>query len=222
MPGRSALAGRGQGLIGDFSSRDDSDHAERLTSRGLQESQKIVVTGKLSEVNWTEFGVRRGDVQEFYVSSNGTLFWLRGDKPTLQARSMIALFEKAEQKGLNPEDYDAPRWQSRVDRLDRSTPASEMDLVHFDVALTISTMRYVADLQLGRVNPRPVHFEFDLNRKRRSLATAAKTIKSKALVSNGARMAISVVGTGLIKPIRLLRALRELACCGLGCLVPWS
>ena len=36
-------------------------------------------------------------------------------------------------------------------------------MVRFDVALTVSVMRYVSDLHLGRVNPRLFHFELDID-----------------------------------------------------------
>ena len=43
------------------------------------------------------------------------------------------------------------------------TPVPESDLVRFDLALTVSAMRYISDLHLGRVNPRLFHFELDFD-----------------------------------------------------------
>ena len=75
---------------------------------------------------------------------------------------MIQIFQQAASKGLNPEDYDASRWDSRVAKLQPAgaTPSGS-DQVHLDLALTVSTMRYISDLHIGRVDPS--HFKFGLN-----------------------------------------------------------
>ncbi len=64
---------------------------------------------------------------------------------------------------MNPEDYDGSRWDGRIRALEQSNPVPESDLVRFDLALTVSAMRYVSDLHLGRVNPRLFHFEPDID-----------------------------------------------------------
>lgn len=70
---------------------------------------------------------------------------------------MIALFRNAWQKGLEPEDYDASRWDDRVQAL----RSSAGDPAAFDVAMTVCTMRYISDLRIGRINPH--HFKFGLS-----------------------------------------------------------
>ena len=67
-------------------------------------------------------------------------------------------FRMRRKKGLNPEDYDAPRWAGRVSALD--TKADDA-VAQYDVAMTVAVMRYVSDLRIGRVNPQ--HFNFDIN-----------------------------------------------------------
>jgi hypothetical protein len=60
----------------------------------------------------------------------------------------------ADEKGLRVEDYDGPLWDTRLDEFTGSKSSSETDEIGFDVALTVSTMRFLSDLHLGRVNPR--------------------------------------------------------------------
>ena len=105
------------------------------------------------------------EVKEFYGSFNNTLPWLRDSEPTPQAVAIIRALQRAETKGLRPEDYDGPKWDERIETLQQARPAPEPDLVRFDVALTVSTMRYVSDLHIGRVNPRLFHFGLDIDRK---------------------------------------------------------
>ena len=71
---------------------------------------------------------------------------------TAQAKALIEIFRNAETKGLEPEDYDASRWASRLAALGRAKESAPQDaLAEFDVALTVSVLRYVTDLHLGRV-----------------------------------------------------------------------
>ena len=40
-----------------------------------------------------------------------------GAGPTAQAKLVVSILQNAAQKGLDAEDYDAPRWQTREDAL---------------------------------------------------------------------------------------------------------
>ena len=80
---------------------------------------------------------------------------------------MITILKQADTKGLDPEDYDGTLWSARIGKL-RS--ASTTDLAHFDLALTVSVMRYLSDLHLGRVNPRYFHFGFDVEHNKYDLS----------------------------------------------------
>ena len=96
-------------------------------------------------------------------------------EPTPQALQMIALLQRADRKGLSPDDYDGSRWRARLDKL---KPASrnplEEDAAKFDLALTVCAMRYISDLHIGRVNPRRVAFAFDVQSKKYDLAEFLK------------------------------------------------
>jgi len=99
---------------------------------------------------------------------------------------LIGLLEVADQKGLDPNDYDGSRWQGRVAGLEKD--ASESSLLRFDVALTVSAVRYLRDLHLGKVSPTTLHKDFDPDRKKHNAgvflwenATQAPSVK-EALV----------------------------------------
>jgi murein L,D-transpeptidase YcbB/YkuD len=124
--------------------------------------QAIIQTGNLPDLRWPNFSDYTKLVQKFYDSYGYSLPWVRGMEPSPQARQIIALIQQAEEKGLNPDDYDAPRWSARLALLKPSAANStEADAMKFDVALTVCLMRYISDLHIGKVNPK--HFDFDLN-----------------------------------------------------------
>jgi murein L,D-transpeptidase YcbB/YkuD len=124
--------------------------------------QAIIQTGNLPDLRWPNFSDYTKLVQKFYDSYGYALPWVRGMEPSPQAQQIIALIQLAEEKGLNPDDYDAPRWSARLALLKTSAAnPTETDAMKFDVALTVCLMRYISDLHIGKVNPK--HFDFDLN-----------------------------------------------------------
>jgi L,D-transpeptidase YcbB len=143
---------------------------QRLTSEGAASLQAFLEAAVLPDLRWPGFQNYQTEVKEFYGSFNDTLPWLKNAQPTPQALAIIQALQHAETKGLRPEDYDGPRWDERIENLQQARPAPETDLVRFDVALTVSTMRYVSDLHIGRVNPRLFHFGLDINRKQFDLS----------------------------------------------------
>ncbi|MGA7873024.1 MAG: L,D-transpeptidase family protein [Candidatus Binatus sp.] len=121
----------------------------------------LIAAGTLPDLRWPNFSDYRDDVKKFYGAGGNLLAWIQNGKASPQAASMISLFEQAASKGLNPEDYDASRWDARLAKLQSTAPkASDTDLAHIDLALTVCAMRYISDLRVGRVNPQ--HFKFGL------------------------------------------------------------
>ena len=140
----------------------DSGHP-RLTTEGTAALHVLLDTTELPDLRPPGSEKFRAELKEFYDAFDNTLPWVTGSRLTSQARAIIRLLESAETKGLRPEDYDGPLWNERVSSLEQSTPALESDLVRFDFDLTVSTMRYVSDLHIGRINPRQYHFGLDIN-----------------------------------------------------------
>jgi murein L,D-transpeptidase YcbB/YkuD len=99
-------------------------------------------------------------VRKFYAPGGYSFAWLQGGAPTSQAKALIGEFEAADARGLNPEDYDGSRWEARLARLKpgpNSSKTTEVILAEFDVALTVSAVRYMLDLHFGRANPGVFH-----------------------------------------------------------------
>jgi murein L,D-transpeptidase YcbB/YkuD len=113
------------------------------------------------------------DLRAFYEPAAYDPAWVRGGRPTAQAYALIQAFRSAAAKGLNPDDYDASLWPARLDEL--GTHSSEAVLARFDLALTLSAMRYVSDLHIGKVNPRLFHSGFDLVREQYDLPGFIRT-----------------------------------------------
>jgi L,D-transpeptidase YcbB len=136
-----------------------------LTPAGQSRLLELINSGTLPDLTWPDFTKYRAEMVDFYQSFNGSLPWVRNGEPTNQARAILTILQDAALEGLRPDDYDGVKWNDRIALLQASPPPSEWDLIRFDVALTVSTMRYVSDLHLGRVNPRLYHFQLDTQPK---------------------------------------------------------
>ena len=109
-----------------------------------------VSCGNLPDLRWPDFSDFQPDVKTFYEASEYSPVWSRAGKLTHQAEILIAVLSDAGEKGLDADDYDASRWVQRVATL--KTAGTPDNLARFDLALTVSLMRYASDLNVGRLN----------------------------------------------------------------------
>lgn len=143
---------------------------QSLSPQAAASLQALVESGHLPDLRWPDFSDYRAHVKDFYEPAGYRLGWVRGGQPTPQAAAVIALLEAADNKGLRAEDYDGWRWPDRLARLRQtSPPPSDDDFARFDLALTISLMRYISDLHIGKVNPRHFRFGLDIEHKKYKL-----------------------------------------------------
>jgi len=135
-----------------------------LSAEGQAKLRAILERSRLSELHWPSFSDYVAQTKEFYEKNGYALAWTRGGKPTQQALGLIVILEKADRKGLDNRDYDGGQWTDRVSALNNATSKDENALVNFDVALTVSGMRYASDLHLGKLDPRTLHTDFEPER----------------------------------------------------------
>ena len=122
---------------------------------------ELVSSGRLDDLHWPDFSDLQASVNTFYEQTGYTPAWSSNGKLSPQATAIIRVLIQAESKGLNPEDYDGSRWAARV---------ADPDLSRFDLALTVSVMRYASDLHLGKFNPGIYSSGFDLHHEHYELA----------------------------------------------------
>jgi len=140
-----------------------------LSSGGQAWLRETLLTGR-TDLRWPDFSDYTDHVAKFYALSGDSLWWVKGREPSAEARQMIALFERADEKGLSADDYDGGRWSARLAKLKPATSSPrEADAAAFDLALTVCAMRYVSDLHIGKVNPNRLAFAFDAQSKKYDL-----------------------------------------------------
>jgi len=116
---------------------------------GLPASLRLRVESARSPMlRWPDWSDYRAEVLGFYQRLGGRAAWVQDGAATPQARQLAARMADADLKGLNAADYEGDRWPARMAALSGPLAVEE-----FDVAFTVCVMRYVSDLQIGRINP---------------------------------------------------------------------
>ena len=129
-----------------------------LTAVGVSALRSIANAASNPDLRWPDFAPYRSEFARVYEKSG--LVWIQNGRVRPQGLAVIDLLKNANAKGLEPGDYDGPRWADRLAKLTKNP--SEQELVSFDTALTVSAMRYIRAVHVGRVNPREFKFELDV------------------------------------------------------------
>jgi len=151
------------------------------TSSTHSELCSLVEAGRLDSLRWPDFSDIRDEVRDFYLPSNYARAWTAENKLTPQAQSIILVLQGVEAKGLRTEDYDGALWNERVARI--ASPGSKpspAELDRFDLALTVSVLRYVSALHRGRVDPRRLRVDLNINHNRYKLGEFVRSNLVKA------------------------------------------
>ena len=182
---------------------------QTLDATGRAVLRQIIDSAQDAELRWPNFKPYQEEVNDFYSRTNSTLGWVRDRKPTPEALVMIGLFTESDHKGLVPEDYDASRWPARVQKLQASP--SDSDLANFDAVMTVSTMRFIRALHVGRVNPKTLGRQLYVDKRKYDLG---EFIYDKVIHANDpAEVVKSVEPTfpGYLRALAALHRYREFA-----------
>jgi murein L,D-transpeptidase YcbB/YkuD len=152
--------------------------AGTLTPAGVTALHTIADMARNDDLRWPDFAPYKVEFSKFYGASGTSLFWVQGGQVRPQALAVIEVLKNANSRGLDPEDYDGPRWPARILKLQQNP--SEQDLVSFDTALTVSAMRYVRAVHVGRANPKQFNFQFDNGESQFGLADFLQSKIAKA------------------------------------------
>jgi murein L,D-transpeptidase YcbB/YkuD len=193
---------------------------QRLSPQGAAALQAIVETGHLADLRWPDFTDYRVHIKNFYEPVGYALAWVRGGQVTPQARAVIALLKDADNKGLHAEDYDGPKWDDRVSALSSGHSPSEDEWGRFDLALTVSLMRYISDLHIGKVNPRHFKFGLDIEDKKYKLQDLIRERIMNSSDVNAELARVEPQFPGYQRNIQALKAYLALARQGDGDLLP--
>ncbi|CAM3617088.1 L,D-transpeptidase family protein [Flavobacterium chungbukense] len=97
-------------------------------------------------------------LKQFYIASENQTVW-----GNLQKRKyVLSQLEKSDKLGLNPEDYKASqlkKFETKIGSL------SDKDLATYDILLTYNFEKYLNDLYKGKLDPKKLYGNWDLDEK---------------------------------------------------------
>jgi murein L,D-transpeptidase YcbB/YkuD len=141
---------------------------QALTPAGVSALRSIMDSAKNPDLHWPDFTRYKAEFAKVYGNSGNSLIWVQDGRVRPQGLAVIEVLKNAGSRGLEPEDYDGPRWAERVSRL--AAKPTELELISFDTALTVSAMRYIRAVHVGRVSPKEFNFQLDNGEGQFSLA----------------------------------------------------
>jgi murein L,D-transpeptidase YcbB/YkuD len=95
-------------------------------------------------------------VRAAYEATDFQPLWLHDGVTSRVGGKLVRAIESAHEYGLDPEHYDSALLIRKAARLDESPPDAPEhahEAAMFDVALTVSTLRFLSDLRFGRARP---------------------------------------------------------------------
>jgi murein L,D-transpeptidase YcbB/YkuD len=125
--------------------------------------------GTLAGLRWPRFTNARPAVDSLYTRSGWSPVWTSRGRPTSGARAAIEVLLDAATRGLHPDDYDASALEQRARALSSTRTPSAREVAWFDLALSVGVLRHVADVRVGRVDPRTLSIGINVEPKRLDL-----------------------------------------------------
>lgn len=114
------------------------------------------------------------DVEALYSEPNSSLLWLTAGQPSTAARLVLDDIANAEARGLAAEDYSIDALGAEIARI---TPAMDpIALQTLDKRLSLVVAHYISDLNIGRISPRAVGHDLDLQHAPLNLGTAVRAL----------------------------------------------
>ena len=117
--------------------------------------QDVIGTGRIPWARWPDFSRYVDDVGRLYGGQADTLIWFDGPLVSHPGGAAIAALLTASEHGLDPLDYDAETLD-RVARHSVGALLSEHDRARFDLLLSVDLIRFLDDLQSGRLHYGPL------------------------------------------------------------------
>lgn len=140
-------------------------------------------------------------LKQFYNSSENTTVWGNLKKRTY----VLSQLSKAEELGLNPEDYKASKLKKFEEKINNLTDA---DLATYDILLTYNFEKYLNHLYKGKLNPKNLYRDWDLDEKtfdvndvlikgfnKNKLDSVVENIQSKAYTYKQLLKALEIINT---------------------------
>ncbi len=138
-----------------FSHSANSDAKNPDVNRAIA---KLLVSKQHPLLSQTDFSRQSKELEQLYRMNGMQLIWLGDGRPENNLNDALAVLKNALADGLNPASYDS-ELLSRYFQEAKTLPETEVStLAEYDLALSISLLRYMHDLHFGLIDPRDFNY----------------------------------------------------------------
>ncbi|MCU0290397.1 MAG: L,D-transpeptidase family protein [Thermoanaerobaculaceae bacterium] len=131
--------------------------------------------------------------------------WFADGVPRSQVRDVIDELLAAGTRGLDPDDYDAARLDAAWRAVAAGGRMSGRQEGLFDTAISLALLRHISDLHIGRINPKNLGVDMDIEHKKLDLAAVIR-----AAIDQDRIAATVAEAEPQIAPYRRIKAALEL------------
>lgn len=86
-------------------------------------------------------------------------------RPNAAAWELIRELSSIQNRGLDPQDYEAPRWQFAATELAATHRHDDSSIARFEAGLTAAFIRALTDLHGGRIDPAQLGYQLHLRQE---------------------------------------------------------
>ncbi len=128
---------------------------------GVEEQlARIVAAGRHPNLRWPDFSDVQVELDRAYTGRQWKPLWFANDTLTTPARALVRVLGEAQNRGLDPGDYDSGWLTAEANRPVLSGDSTRT--ARLDVAISVAAARFAKALRQGRVSPAAVHATFKL------------------------------------------------------------
>jgi murein L,D-transpeptidase YcbB/YkuD len=128
--------------------------------------EEVLAAARHPWLRWQDLRDVVPSLRELYGAEPDRLFWFSGAQAEAELTAAIESISRAEERGLDPEDYDAERIREEWERLQRPEGADGRGRALFDLAVSVGVLRQIDAVHSGRVDPRTLDWGYDAKPKK--------------------------------------------------------
>jgi murein L,D-transpeptidase YcbB/YkuD len=151
--------------------------------------REVVAAARHPEMRWPDFPFYQDEMQGLYEPVAYAPVWFADGRPLPAAHEAVDALLAAEYRGLVPADYDADRLDALLRASATGLPLAGRALGMTDAAISLAFFRQLSDRRIGRVNPKNLHVDLDIEHKKLDLAAEVRSALAAGRVG---RLAVEV------------------------------
>jgi murein L,D-transpeptidase YcbB/YkuD len=145
-----------------FSLSASTDNTDTNTSRALI---KLLNSNQHPLLQQTDFSHQTNDLTKLYRFYAMQPIWLGKDRSEKNLNDALTILMNANTEGLNPVNYDAEQLHHYLQSVQVQSEIDAQTIAAYDLAVSISLLRFAHDLHSGRVDPRSFNYPLAFSTK---------------------------------------------------------